>query len=760
MLADERKELEEILERQERRSSSSMEVLTKRMFFQFDATHRYIVQRANGITSYLSIVSQGQNKLMMSNFKDVLSKVFVTYERMKSTYLEKSKEQTTTLSYRIKDNLILMRSEMNSIFNYMSSAIEGTRRSLRTELTSEIVSGNKGTVAYMSTAWHGLRNNLNTLGIVNKKYHQSSIERMKIDVKILQSKLNAQTGDVGAMIRENRRLMEYLFEDQSRVNYKHHADQSTFIDAGIQTIFRSIENSAADVKSEAKKDAKEAKDEVLEKIEERTYFLKKELMASRTQVGQKIIGLNEDLTKVITDHRTAIEQKVTSLTTLVTNEVANIKTKIGDESTNIQAETTKIQTTQGEHEVYINATKKAVVDAEATVTQHILSVTARVEIIADNVTEIKNITEDRTAEILTKMGELDTLVKAESTDIQAETTKILTAQTAHKMVSDGLTTAASNLSTTLVTHKTVIDAINAVTSTLGTTLGGHKTVIDTINTNTASLVSYTTDVTAVKNLITNHDTNITEKVAALSKLVTDKTAELSTDVQDVSLIAPSKCDDVRADKDVTIQVDARIYFDPHVLGGRSVRCYPEISHKGDVPAVFDGPFMLIQRNVNIGTWDKDLSDYEQTFGDLMSDYWFGLEDLHTVTSKEKYSLLIIAIESSPMANKMHALSFGEFKVGAKSTGWVLTLAERNYDMKSDHPGGEMFIESSHGEKFYARDTKTAGNSKCLDPNMGGWWMKENTAECSNTNLNGVISFSSGSEAYKETRMYIKTNPAT
>lgn len=91
---------------------------------------------------------------------------------MKNLFVEKSKEQTSTLEHKIKANQVILQSEITSSFQYLATSIEGSRKELNAALIHNINLGNKRTASLIRASWSGLRNNINTIGIGNERLYQ------------------------------------------------------------------------------------------------------------------------------------------------------------------------------------------------------------------------------------------------------------------------------------------------------------------------------------------------------------------------------------------------------------------------------------------------------------------------------------------------------------------------------------------------------------------------------------------------------------
>lgn len=139
-------------------------------------------------------------------------------------------------------------------------------------------------------------------------------------------------------------------------------------------------------------------------------------------------------------------------------------------------------------------------------------------------------------------------------------------------------------------------------------------------------------------------------------------------------------------------------------------------------------WIVIQRRIN-GTidFDRDWTEYESGFGDLDGEFWYGLYNIHLLTSASSMKL---RIELGSETETSVVWTYGEFQVDEPVDGYRLTVGKGMGTAGSQN--GMLYC---NGETFSTRDY---GNSvECADIYGGGWWYKSfTTHQCSSSNLNG------------------------
>ena len=142
----------------------------------------------------------------------------------------------------------------------------------------------------------------------------------------------------------------------------------------------------------------------------------------------------------------------------------------------------------------------------------------------------------------------------------------------------------------------------------------------------------------------------------------------------------------------------------------------------------EGGWLVIQRRIN-GSVDfyRNWTDYVHGFGDLEGEFWYGLENIHCLTTREDVELRIeVGNETTPSIVWTYQL----FRVGGAETNYVLTVGE------GQGTGRDNFTPHS-GRPFSTRDhDNDSWGRNCAAVYGGAWWY----AACFSTNLNGKYTY--------------------
>lgn len=142
----------------------------------------------------------------------------------------------------------------------------------------------------------------------------------------------------------------------------------------------------------------------------------------------------------------------------------------------------------------------------------------------------------------------------------------------------------------------------------------------------------------------------------------------------------------------------------------------------------NGGWLVIQRRVKGGTEDfyRGWTDYEEGFGDLNGEFWYGLKKIHCLTTRVDMELRI-ELEDEGGNNVIRGYQI--FKVAGP---------EKNYQLYIGGPGSLPtgsydFMAYHHGAYFSTKDKDhDSRGGSCATYVRGGWWYKS----CDHTNPNG------------------------
>ena len=132
-----------------------------------------------------------------------------------------------------------------------------------------------------------------------------------------------------------------------------------------------------------------------------------------------------------------------------------------------------------------------------------------------------------------------------------------------------------------------------------------------------------------------------------------------------------------------------------------------------------GGWIVIQRNRKGSAIDfvRDWVDYEDGFGDLETDFWYGLRKMHCLTAQGQWEM---RVDFKKQNGEWTYIQYNNFKVGNASDKYRLTVG--------GYTGvdGDYFTagnEPSHNKKFTTRDSDndewSGGNCAVRYPSA--WW---------------------------------------
>ena len=139
-----------------------------------------------------------------------------------------------------------------------------------------------------------------------------------------------------------------------------------------------------------------------------------------------------------------------------------------------------------------------------------------------------------------------------------------------------------------------------------------------------------------------------------------------------------------------------------------------------------GGWMVIQRRVPGGTvnFTRNWEDYENGFGDLNGEFWYGLRNLHCLTAREEVELRIDMVTKTKTKIWW---TYQTFKVAGAGDKYRLTIGG------GKGTTGRNNMADHNGMQFSTYDQDNDKNRKsCAYAVQGGWWYNY----CYDANLNG------------------------
>ena len=140
----------------------------------------------------------------------------------------------------------------------------------------------------------------------------------------------------------------------------------------------------------------------------------------------------------------------------------------------------------------------------------------------------------------------------------------------------------------------------------------------------------------------------------------------------------------------------------------------------------EGGWIVIQRNMqgSLVSFNRKWSEYEEGFGDLNTEFWYGLQNIHFLTRNGQWEM---RIDYKFENNTWSHLHYNQFSVGSASKDYPLTV--RGFtgvgtDWFASHP--------VHREKFSTPDNDNDKSRRnCAASSKSGWWYKN----CSDIDIN-------------------------
>ena len=117
---------------------------------------------------------------------------------------------------------------------------------------------------------------------------------------------------------------------------------------------------------------------------------------------------------------------------------------------------------------------------------------------------------------------------------------------------------------------------------------------------------------------------------------------------------------------------------------------------------------------------RDWADYKIGFGNVLGEFWLGLDYLYDMTANGQHEL---RIDMEDFEQNTSYAMYNTFKVGPESEKFVLTATGYSGD------AGDAL--EYHNRRPFA--TKDADVHSCAQTYKGAWWY----GSCHNANLNGL-----------------------
>ena len=156
----------------------------------------------------------------------------------------------------------------------------------------------------------------------------------------------------------------------------------------------------------------------------------------------------------------------------------------------------------------------------------------------------------------------------------------------------------------------------------------------------------------------------------------------------------------------------------------------------------NGGWIVIQRNKkdSLVDFNRNWTDYEEGFGDLNIEFWYGLENLHFLLKNKKWEMRVDYQRNDKSWSYLH---YNQFSVGIASEEYPLTV------------GGFTGVASDqftyhNGMKFSTQDNDNdnKGGDNCAASVKNGWWYNS----CGYNNINRQPPRVAGSVLFSEMKI--------
>ena len=128
----------------------------------------------------------------------------------------------------------------------------------------------------------------------------------------------------------------------------------------------------------------------------------------------------------------------------------------------------------------------------------------------------------------------------------------------------------------------------------------------------------------------------------------------------------------------------------------------------------NGGWIVIQRNKkdSLVNFNKNWADYEEGFGDLNTEFWYGLDNIHFLTKNGTWEMRVDYQKNDKTWSYLH---YNQFSVGSASEEYPLTVGGYT------GVGGD-WLHSHNGMKFSTPDNDNdKRNINCAAYWKSGWW---------------------------------------
>ena len=144
-----------------------------------------------------------------------------------------------------------------------------------------------------------------------------------------------------------------------------------------------------------------------------------------------------------------------------------------------------------------------------------------------------------------------------------------------------------------------------------------------------------------------------------------------------------------------------------------------------------GGWIVIQRRTKGDTnFNRSWNDYKNGFGELDSDFWLGLDKMHTITATGRWELKVTLKTSG----KEGEANYRYFTVGPENRYYALWVG--GY---IGNTGDSLSYHNGQAFSTYDRDMDSNWKSNCAAREKSGFWFNN----CSRANINAAFGANNG-----------------
>ena len=145
-----------------------------------------------------------------------------------------------------------------------------------------------------------------------------------------------------------------------------------------------------------------------------------------------------------------------------------------------------------------------------------------------------------------------------------------------------------------------------------------------------------------------------------------------------------------------------------------------------------GWMVIVRRSSTETSFDRLYKDYEDGFGDLKGDFWFGLQYLQQLTNRRSYEMRLDMYELWNDTKSTAHAHYSSFEV--TSPEYTLKLGKFN--------GSDTNLLSNLGQfnkkPFSAKKTKFDDSNICYSTFRSGWWFTEKNCVANTGETPGTV----------------------